>query len=85
MQRIYSLNDALLLLKEHYTLLCKPYGQKEILYTLNDDKVLIQNKNFKSFITLEQFKEDFENHPFYIIEIEEKDEEIDQTHIVWRQ
>ena len=85
MKRIYNLQDAVLLLKEQYTLLCKPYGQKELLYKLSDDKILIQNKNFKSYISLEQFKEDFLNHPFCIIDIETKDEEIDQTHIVWRQ
>ena len=52
---------------------------------LNNNMILIQNKNFKSFITLDQFKEDFYSHPFYIIEIDSKDEEIDQTHIVYRQ
>ena len=85
MKKINSLQEALLLLKEQYTLLCKPYGQKESMYTLNNNMILIQNKNFKSFITLDQFKEDFYSHPFYIIEIDSKDEEIDQTHIVYRQ
>ena len=84
MQRINTLQEALLLLKEQHTLLCKPYGQKEILYTLMNNQILVQNKNFKSFISIDQFKNDFNNHPFYFIEFKTKDEEIDQTHIVWR-
>ena len=52
---------------------------------INSQNILVQNKNFKSFISIDQFKNDFNNHPFYFIEFKTKDEEIDQTHIVWRQ
>lgn len=85
MERILDIKVALQLLKEHHTLVSKPYGQKGILYTLCDDLILVQNNNLKSFITLDQFKDDFNTYPMYYIEIKSKDEEIDQTHIVYRQ
>lgn len=85
MEKINNLKEALELLKEHHTLVGKPYGSKGILYTLCEGMVLVQNNNLKSFISIEQFKEDFYLYPMYVIEIKTKEEEIDQNHIVWRQ
>ena len=85
MERVLNINEALELLKKHHTLVGKPYGSKGILYTLCGDKILVQNNNLKSFVSLEEFKEDFNLYPFYYVQIKSTDEEIDQTHIVYRQ
>lgn len=85
MERIISIKHALELLKEHHSLVSKPYGQKGIIYTLYGDRILVQNNNLKSFITLDEFKEHFEMYPFYYVEIKSSEEEIDQNHILYRQ
>lgn len=85
MKQIKTINEALLLLSQQHSLLCKPYGQKEMIYTLVNDQILVQNKNFKTLISKDQFTNDFKNFPFYLINVTSKDEDIDQTHIVWRQ
>ena len=85
MERILNIDEALELLKKHHTLISKPYGSKGILYTLYGNKVLVQNNNLKSYVSIDQFKEDFNLYPFYYVEIKSSEDEIDQTHIVWRQ
>lgn len=81
---INDINEALTLLKEH-NLISKPYGGKPIMYSLQENKILVVNNNLKTYISLEQFKEDFKNSVFYYMDVDTKENEIIQEHISYRQ
>ena len=56
--KIKDANTALQLMK-HYLLISKAYGCDSCIYALSKDKILVLNKTRKYYITIDDFKKDF--------------------------
>lgn len=84
MKKIDTYELAIYLLKQGECLVSASFGDKVNYYYLRNNKISLRNENLKAFLSLEEFKEAFNNGKFYLYENEEEIE-IDQNDKYWRQ
>lgn len=84
MKKILSLENAISLLKEGECLVSVSFSKVMTFYYYRSEKIIIRNKNLKAFLSLDDFKKDFDKGDFYFYENQEEIE-IDQNDKYWRQ
>ncbi len=84
MNKISSWENAISLLKEGECLVSISFGKNATYYYYRNEKVIIRNKYLKAFLSLDEFKNDFQEGEFYLFENQEEIE-IDQNDKYWRQ
>lgn len=85
MKKIYSWDEALVLLKQGEMILSSSFGGPITYYILKNSHIQMSNDNLKASISLEEMKMAFQEGRFYLFEKEEKEAEIDQNDRYWRQ